>query len=72
MVTGCTQNKKKGTICSSGRDGRASREQKPRVEWEGQSLRHRVLGDPAAGGTGDVGRKRGEYTVVLGLALGRP
>ena len=35
MATGCTQNKKKGTICSSGRDGRASREQKPRVEGRG-------------------------------------
>ena len=33
MVTGCTQNKKKGTICLSGRDRRASREQS--LGWEG-------------------------------------
>ena len=69
MVPGCTQNKKRGTICLSGRGRRASREQKPGVG--GASLRHRVLGDPAAGGTGDVGRKLGEYIVALGLMLGR-
>lgn len=41
------------------------------VEWEGWSLRQPVLGDCTTGRKGDAGMKLGEYTMALGLTLGR-
>ena len=59
-------------MSGGGRRTEPAESRSPGMEWEGQSLRHQVLGHSATGRKGDAGMKLGEYIMALGLVVGRP